>query len=263
MYLKKVYRKSMDGIDYKKCCKCHDFKTLNCFSKNKRAKDGLDWSCKECKNKTHKSTSRRIPNKTIDSIEYKFCNKCKSFKALKDFAKSNCKACVSKYNRERNANPKNKSIKKEYDQQYYANPKNRQHKQEYFKHRYDNEPLFKLKNNLRSLIGISLNRQGYQKQSKTHEKLGADLNAVLVHLQTSFKNNYKIEWDDKYLELLHIDHIIPIDTSTCEQDMLNLNHYSNLQYLWEKHNLGKSSKTSWLLTEEKRQEFVNYVVLFK
>ena len=254
--MKKVYRKSIDGVEYKKCCKCYEFKTLELFSKNKRAKDGLDWLCKECKNKTYKPTPNPTPNEVLDGVECKFCNKCKKFKQLKDFKKSNCKECVSKYHRERNAKSDIKAIKKEYDRKNYAKPETKRRKQDYRRHRYNTEPLFKLRENLRSLIGISLNRQGYSKQSKTHEILGADIDTVFAHLQDSFKVNYKIEWDDKYLNLLHIDHTVPINTSVNEQDMVKLNHYSNLQYLWSKHNLEKSSKTDWLLTKEKIQEFI-------
>jgi len=35
----------------KKCTKCRETKTLDCFSKNKNKKDGLECQCKDCKSK--------------------------------------------------------------------------------------------------------------------------------------------------------------------------------------------------------------------
>ena len=43
-------------------------------------------------------------------------------------------------------------------------------------------------------------------------------------------------------EKLHIDHIIPIISADSEQRILELNHYTNLQWLTEQDNLIKGSK---------------------
>lgn len=40
----------------------------------------------------------------------------------------------------------------------------------------------------------------------------------------------------------HIDHIIPISCAKTEEDVIKLNHYSNLQPLTEEDNLKKGSK---------------------
>jgi hypothetical protein len=47
-------------------------------------------------------------------------------------------------------------------------------------------------------------------------------------------------WDNR--NLWHIDHIIPLDFAENEEEMLMLNHYSNLSPLWRDLNLEKSSK---------------------
>jgi hypothetical protein len=44
---------------------------------------------------------------------------------------------------------------------------------------------------------------------------------------------------------LHIDHIIPISTAKTEQDVIKLNHYTNLQWLIDKDNLKKSNRLNW------------------
>jgi hypothetical protein len=39
-----------------------------------------------------------------------------------------------------------------------------------------------------------------------------------------------------------IDHILPVSLAMNEEDVLTLNHYSNLQPLWQDENARKSNK---------------------
>ena len=43
----------------KVCSKCREIKNLNAFGKDKYSKDGLSYSCKECRNKASRQTKRR------------------------------------------------------------------------------------------------------------------------------------------------------------------------------------------------------------
>ena len=47
-------------------------------------------------------------------------------------------------------------------------------------------------------------------------------------------------WENK--GAWHIDHIIPTCTAKTEEDLIRLNHYTNLQPLWAEENLKKGSK---------------------
>jgi hypothetical protein len=49
-----------------------------------------------------------------------------------------------------------------------------------------------------------------------------------------------MSWDN--MGKWHIDHIIPISSACGEVDLIKLNHYTNLQPLWEVDNLKKSNK---------------------
>jgi 5-methylcytosine-specific restriction endonuclease McrA len=41
---------------------------------------------------------------------------------------------------------------------------------------------------------------------------------------------------------MHIDHIIPISYGKTEEEVLKLNHYTNLQPLWSIENLQKGNR---------------------
>lgn len=105
----------------------------------------------------------------------------------------------------------------------------------YRKNRFNNEPLFKLKINVKNLIGNSFRNNGYFKLSKTQEILGCTYEQLKLHLESKFEP--WMNWDNRGLyngELNYgwdIDHIIPLDNATTEEDIINLNNYTNLQPL--------------------------------
>ena len=100
------------------------------------------------------------------------------------------------------------------------------------------EPLYKLKGNIRSLINISIKKKGYKKTNKVEEILGCSIEYFIEYLKKSFKEGMTIENHGKW----HIDHIIPISSATTEEEVIKLNHYTNLQPLWAKENLQKWKK---------------------
>jgi len=116
-YLRYEYRhRVIRGLKEKLCSKCRQWKYYSDFSKNRRAKDGLAFKCKECERKStshkRKSSVRYLSyedrHRTVNGIKQKFCRKCGKWKAEDEFYKnkpardgldSQCKECVYKATR--------------------------------------------------------------------------------------------------------------------------------------------------------------------
>lgn len=100
------------------------------------------------------------------------------------------------------------------------------------------DPVFKLARRVRTLIYVKIRSGGYTKRSKTHLILGCSFEELMVHISQQFSEG--MSWDN-YGEW-HIDHIIPVASAETEDDVIRLNHYSNLQPLWALDNLVKGRK---------------------
>ncbi len=97
------------------------------------------------------------------------------------------------------------------------------------------DDLYKLKINIRKNISSSFKRNGYVKNSHTEEILGCSFNDFKLYLESMFKP--WMTWENKGLyngELDYgwdIDHIIPISSAITVDELIKLNHYTNLQPL--------------------------------
>ena len=101
-------------------------------------------------------------------------------------------------------------------------------------------PIIRLKSNIHSLIYNKINKNGYTKKSKTYQILGCSFNDFKLHIENQFET--WMNWDNYGLyngELNYgwdIDHIIPLKIAITEDDVIKLNHYTNLQPLCSKIN---------------------------
>lgn len=99
----------------------------------------------------------------------------------------------------------------------------------------NNDKLFYLKESIRSSIKQSFKRKGFKKISNTQNILGCSLLEFKLYLESKFED--WMTWENKGLyngELNYgwdIDHIIPISSAKTEEDIILLNHYTNLQPL--------------------------------
>jgi len=91
---------------------------------------------------------------------------------------------------------------------------------------------------MRILIGASIRKKKFSKTSKTENILGCSFEEFFTHIESQFIDG--MSWENR--SLWHIDHIIPLATAKTEEEILRLNHYTNLRPLWALDNLKKGSK---------------------
>lgn len=120
----------------------------------------------------------------------------------------------------------------------------RKYKQTHKKEAYEYEmnrrknPINKLKLDIRCLIKNTFLKKHFKKNTKTEKILGCSLDFFIEYLQSKFQEGMTLENHG----LWHIDHIKPIALATTEEEVIELNHYTNLQPLWAIDNLKKGSK---------------------
>ena len=175
----------------------------------------------------------------------KKCSKCKVEKEFTDFSKNRsrkdglhhqCKSCVKDYYEA------NKEDIAAYSKAHFeANrEKRKEQKKEYQRNRRKSDPLYKLKDNLRSRTSAAFRAGGYSKSSKTQEMLGVNWGVVSAHIERQFTKGMNWENQGEW----QIDHIIPLSSANTEEELKKLCHYSNLQPLWAEENLSKSDSVN-------------------
>jgi len=164
----------------------------------------------------------------------KKCFKCNTIKPIKDFHKNKCK--------KDGLSTQCKSCKKKTNRRWLEN--NRQKRRDYRAKKRIEDPMFKVKENLRSRCWIAFNNISIKKSKKTSELLGTDYETFKMHMESQFKDN--MSWDN-YGEW-HIDHIIPLASANTEEELIKLFHYTNTQPLWAEENLRKGSSINFSYT---------------
>ena len=111
------------------------------------------------------------------------------------------------------------------------------------KKRLKTDSFFAFKHSIACLLRVTINRLEKIKKSKTKEILGCDWLTLKTHIERQFLKG--MTWENR--SEWHIDHIIPISSAKTEEDVIKLNHYTNLRPLWVADNLRKSNKLETLL----------------
>lgn len=200
----------------KKCSVCCIEKDLNNFHKSKGGKLGVKARCKECIKID--SAAYELKNKEIIKIKkaiiYKD-NKEKVIKRVGNYAKNNIDK-ISKYQKEYRKINRVKLNKYSYD-----------------RNRLDK--IFYLKSRLRKAIIQSINKKGFVKILRTEDIIGCDFDFFINYIEAQFTAG--MNWKN-----IHIDHIKPLFCAKTEIEVIELNHYTNLQPLFALDNLKKGSK---------------------
>lgn len=135
---------------------------------------------------------------------------------------------------------KNESKVKTYQKEYRQNNKEKQNEymKVYQKERMKTDPLFKLSKNIRTLVGNSFKNTSFKKNTKTEKILGCSFEDFKTYLESKFEPwmnwNNKGNWNGYPKETnthWDVDHIVPLHTAKTVEDVIRLNHYTNLQPL--------------------------------
>jgi hypothetical protein len=200
----------------KNCSTCKSEKELFEFTKDKNKKDGLNINCRSCCK--------------IIYTEYRNKNKEKESERGK------------KYNKEKRKIDKDKV--KEYKKNYFQKNKESITQKRREKYKLNKEEINELRRNnapkrlcerIGSSIRCILKKNGYVKISRTHEIIGCTPLELKIHIESKFEdwmnwNNYGL-YNGELNYGWEIDHIVPLSSAKSEEDILKLNHYSNLQPL--------------------------------
>ena len=104
-------------------------------------------------------------------------------------------------------------------------------------------PVVLAKTRFRNILSQALRRDNYGKKSKANEVLGCTWDEFKLHIERQFVKG--MTWENK--SKWAIDHIVPLASAKTEEDVIRLNHFTNLRPLWAKDNLAKGAKMEHLI----------------
>lgn len=234
----------------KVCSTCKEEKPFSEFNKCKTLLYGLTSHCKSCFRKYYKDNKERMNElarkynkqyyqKNKECIkeakkQYRQNNKEKIRERAKQYYQDN-KEKFKGYKRENKERLKqyreeNKEKLRRYIEQYHREPENIERRNKRLKERRQSEPMYKLSQNMRSLVSYGFKQKGWSKDSSTQEIIGCSWEQVVLWL------------GDEPSKELHIDHVIPQSLAETPEELKLLNHYTNFQLLKAEENLSKGNR---------------------
>lgn len=201
--------------DSKQCSKCKEIKHFSMYHAKPKGKFGLHSICKPCR--------------SIQSIEWAKRNPDRSRDIQRDAKR-----------RIRETEEGRKKLSRINGEYAKRHPQRIARK---IRERADSDPVYKASIRARGVISRAIGRRGYTKRSRSAEILGCDWIFFKKHIERQFLIG--MSWDR--MNEIHIDHIIPIATAKTEEDVLRLNHFTNLRPMWAADNMNKGAKVEYLL----------------
>lgn len=186
-------------METKVCLKCKVEKELINFNKDKNKKDGLNIYCIDCRKEYRKQNSQTINEYSKNYYSTNLHNQLKRKKTYRE---------------------NNKDKIKNYSHNYRIS-------------KYNNDSLYISIRKIRNLIYNYLKTQNNKTNTKSYQIIGCTSNQFKSHLESLFEP--WMNWDNygKYNGQPNygwdIDHIIPTSSAKTEEDIIKLNHYSNLR----------------------------------
>ena len=175
------------------------------------------------------------------------CKKCQSIKNRK--YRDDNKTSIKIKRDEKYLNPESRKKIRDYQNKYYQEnndillprlllrqKNNREKINERCRIRYQNDNVYKLKHNIRRAIQKSLKNIGSCKQNSTVNILGCSIIEFKHYIESKWENWMTWENYGKYKKGeknygWDLDHIIPTSSVNTEDELIKLNHFSNIQPL--------------------------------
>lgn len=214
------------------CKRCELTKSIECFSKQKTNKDGYKNICKTCVAEYGRKHRENNLDKERERAKQYYQNNYESRLEYRSKTR-NKKNQYAKQYRE-----KNKQLLSEKQKINYIKKKDiiRIKSREYYRKKITNDPMFKFKKDIQLLIRDAFRRKDLSKENKrTIDILGCSIGEFKLYLESKFQP--WMNWDNRGLYNgaqnygWDIDHIIPLKTAKTVEDIIKLNHYTNLQPL--------------------------------
>lgn len=201
----------LTGSHQKLCVECKTIKRKENDKKiqsDKRARQGKRkiGSCARC--------SECLNNYIVTHPMQKYCSGCRNIVKI------------------RYSNEASKKYRKENKQHVLLLQKN------YYYNVQKNDNMFLFKRRVKCLIRTALRKKKVRKFVACEEILGCSYEKFRSYIESQFCEG--MSWENR--SEWHIDHIIPLASAKTEEDVIRLNHYTNLQPLWALDNILKSDK---------------------
>jgi hypothetical protein len=196
------------------CTKCGKAKDILNFGENAGRKDGRQEVCKECKSLTEKLYRASNPGQSSEkSKNYYLLHRDSIMDRVKQYSIDNADSIRQK--------------NKEYFQL------NKERWNQYGKNRAKIDPVYRMKVQMRKLLIKALN--GQSKSKTTEQIIGCTYTELKDHIESQFEA--WMTWENKGLYNgdfnygWDVDHIVPLASAKSPEDILYLNHYTNLRPL--------------------------------
>lgn len=230
----------------KTCTQCKQTLPVEDYYRSKASRDGRTARCKAC---TYKPQTPPL-NSTVP------CANCGTLYTKSAQHRRYCSvSCRNQANLERRResytskrvpptpeqllerkNRRNARARIRYKQLRDANPELYRERDRLAKRkRRSQDPHYRFRSNIGTLIANTLSRSGNRKSGRTESILGCTMREFELWIESQFTQGMR--WDNR--DEWDIDHIVPVSFGATEREILQLNHYTNLRPLWRGANASK------------------------
>lgn len=187
-----------------------------------------------------------------EKLNMKYCYTCQrtldkscfsKMKISKDGLNTACKECRSKIVHDYYTNNVEDITEKKiiYRKNNWDYILKRQGK--YMKNRRQQDDMYRLVTNIRNRVKKYMRAKGMMSRisKSNYDMIGCTPQELREHIESKFIDG--MSWDNYGFTGWHLDHIIPLASANTKEEIIKLNHYTNLQPLWAIDNMKKGGRT--------------------